>query len=77
MTREQAIYGGSGPQENRPRSEDFIDARLIALAWRRETEPLARRQDRYNTMKTAAHAWLYVDQFREWQRHRGAACAFQ
>jgi hypothetical protein len=70
MTREEAIYGGSGPQEDRPRSEDRVDALLIALRWRQLTEPPARRPDRYDTAKTAAFAWLYVDQYREWQRHR-------
>jgi hypothetical protein len=59
------------------RFEDEIDCALIGLAWRTETEPANRRPDRYDTPKLATFAWLYVDQFREWSRHRGAAAAFQ
>lgn len=52
------------------RMEDEIDRRLIAGKWREATEPQERRAWRYDTMKLAAFGWLYVDQFREWSRHR-------
>ena len=53
------------------RLEDEIDRRLIARAWRATTEPMERRAERFDTSATAAFGWLYIDRFREWQRHRG------
>jgi hypothetical protein len=76
MTREERIHGSSPPSEG-TRSEDKIDRRLIDLAWRAETESAARRSDRYVTALVADFAWLYVDQFAEWERHRGAEAARQ
>ena len=58
-------------------TEDKIDAEVIAWKWRGLTEPPARRALRYNVSAIAAHGWLYMDQFREWSRHRGAEAARQ
>jgi hypothetical protein len=73
MTREERIYGDSSRFQPGNRTDDKVDAALIALAWRRETEPASKRANRYDTAKTASHAWLYIDQFREWSRHRGTS----
>jgi hypothetical protein len=78
MTQAERIYGGASrvSGENTSRTDDKIDARWIAYEWRQATEPPARRAMRYDTAKLAAYGWLYVDRYREWSRHRGAAAMF-
>jgi hypothetical protein len=78
MTQAERIYGGASRRETSGnRSDDKIDARWISYEWRQATEPPERRAMRYDTAKLAAYSWLYVDRYREWSRHRGAAAMFQ
>jgi hypothetical protein len=56
---------------NETRFEDEIDRDLIAHRFRVYTEPAARRSLRYDTAANASYAWLYLDTFAEWSRHRG------
>ena len=79
MTQAERIYGGASrvSGENSSRFDDHIDDRLIGHKWRQETEPSDRRSWRHDTAKIAAYGWAYVDRFREWSRHRGAAASFQ
>jgi hypothetical protein len=58
-------------EEPGTRSEDRIDAAMIAAKWRQETEPPERRAWRYDTARTAAFAFMVADAYREWSRHRG------
>jgi hypothetical protein len=55
---------------NETRSEDEIDRELIATSWRLLTEPTNRRALRYDTAANATYAWLFIDMFDEWNRHR-------
>ena len=59
------------PERIQTRMNDEIDAAMVALRWRQETEPTARRSWRYDTAKTAAFGYVIADGYREWQRHRG------
>jgi hypothetical protein len=58
-------------REHETRTEDEIDRELIAHSFRLLTEPASRRALRYDTLANATYAWLFIDQFDEWSRHRG------
>ena len=75
MSPDERLYGSAPPSEVRARSEDRIDDRLLATAWRHETEPSAKRANRYDTAKLSAFAWATIDKFREASRHCGGAAA--
>jgi hypothetical protein len=57
--------------EHLTRTDDKIDAVLLARRWRELTEPAATRALRYDTASVAAHGWnIAVDRYDEWARHR-------
>ena len=65
------MYSPRPVEENQ--LDESQDKLLIERRWRKFTTPTARRNLRYDTSKLAGYAWLFIDNFAEWSRHRGAA----
>jgi hypothetical protein len=76
MTYAERIYGTTREVEEN-REDDGTDTRLIGLAWRKFTDPAARRNLRYNTASRAAFAFAWAERLIENSRHRGALAMLQ